>query len=109
MAEQPNVRIKLPAQARAGEVFEVRAMIMHPMETGFRIDTQGIKIPVHIIERFSCRHAGEVVFEADLNTGVAANPYLSFFMVADKSGPLEFVWHDDDGSVYTHTEQLTLA
>lgn len=109
MADQPNVRIKVPPQARAGEVVEIRAMIMHPMESGFRSDTQGAKIPVHIIERFVCRYGGEVVFEAELNTGIAANPYLSFFIKAERGGPLEFVWHDDDGSVYTHAVQLTVV
>ena len=109
MAEQPNVRIKVPDQARAGEVVEIRAMIMHPMETGFRYDTQGTKIPVHIIERFVCRYQGEPVFDADFNTGIAANPYVSFYLTAVATGELEFEWHDDDGSVYRHGTTLTVS
>jgi sulfur-oxidizing protein SoxZ len=109
MTQQPNVRIKVPEQARAGEVIEVRAMIMHPMETGFRFDTQGTKIPVHIIERFVCRYLGESVFDAEFNTGIAANPYVSFCLKASVSGELQFEWHDDDGSVYTHSAPLTVT
>jgi sulfur-oxidizing protein SoxZ len=109
MADQPNVRLKVPPAAKPGEVIEIRAMIMHPMETGFRADTQGTKIPVHIIERFECRYLGETVFEAQLNTGIAANPYVSFFLTAQKSGDLEFIWHDDDGSIYRQNASLTVT
>jgi sulfur-oxidizing protein SoxZ len=64
---------------------------------------------VHIIERFVCRYLGEPVFDADFNTGIAANPYVSFCLAATISGELEFEWHDDDGSVYLHSATLSVS
>jgi len=37
------------------------------------------------------------VFAARLSSGVAANPYLRFFVTARESGQLAFEWQDDDG------------
>jgi sulfur-oxidizing protein SoxZ len=33
-----------------------------------------------------------------MHPAVSANPYLSFYATADKSGEMHFVWTDDDGS-----------
>ena len=36
-------RIQLPPQAKRGEPVEVRIVIQHPMETGFRRDANGVR------------------------------------------------------------------
>ena len=91
-------RIRVPATARRGEIVELRAIIMHPMENGFRMETNGEYVPVHIIHTFVCRYNGTEVFRARLEPGIAANPYLAFTTVATESGTIEFVWLDDDGT-----------
>lgn len=100
MAER-TARIRVPAKARRGEVILVRCMIMHPMDNGYRFDSQGTRIPVHLNHTVACRYNGEEVFRASLGTGTAANPNLAFHTVATESGTLEFTWLDDDGSVTT--------
>ena len=104
-----QARVRVPAEARRGEVIEIRTMIQHPMETGFRRDDVGNAVPVHIIHRFTCTYNGEEVFAADLHPAIAANPYLSFHTVATESGRLEFRWFDDDGSVYTETAEIAVG
>ena len=96
-----NARIKVPAKARRGEVIQIRCMVMHPMENGYRFDTQGTPVPIQLIHTLVCNYNGEEVFRARLGTGMAANPQLAFHTVATESGTLEFSWHDDDGSVTT--------
>jgi sulfur-oxidizing protein SoxZ len=91
--------ISLPAKARRGEVVEIRAMLAHPMETGFRPDSQGRLIPRDIVNRFECTIGGEPVFACDLHPAVSANPFLSFTMTAVASGELVFRWRDDGGAV----------
>src|SRR2546425_12761612 len=89
--------IQTPHQAKRGEVIEVRVLIQHPMETGFRHDDVGRLIKRNVINALSCRYNGVEVFRADLSSGIAANPYLQFFTVAEASGNLEFTWVDDEG------------
>ena len=109
MQPAPNVRLRVPPEVKPGEVFEVRAMIMHPMETGYRFDSQGTTIPIHIIRSFACKFEGETIFEARFGTSVSANPYLSFFARLERSGTLEFTWTDQDGDVYVHTAPVSVA
>jgi sulfur-oxidizing protein SoxZ len=47
----PATRIVVPAKARKGEVIEIKTLIHHVMETGFRRDNTGKAIPRNIITR----------------------------------------------------------
>ena len=47
-----NVLINAPKKAKKGDLVEIKAIILHPMETGFRPGTNGRIIPRNIIERF---------------------------------------------------------
>ena len=101
-----NARIQVPDEVKRGEIFEVRLLIRHPMETGFRHNNVGKPIPKNVINFITCRYNGVEVFRAELFSGIAANPYLSFFTVAEASGELEFVWTDDAG--VTETERAPI-
>jgi sulfur-oxidizing protein SoxZ len=89
-------RIQLPERVQRGELVEVRLFIQHPMETGFRVDGLGNRVPRNAVHSLVCRYNGVEVFRATLGTGVAANPYLRFFTRAVDSGELEVWWLDDD-------------
>lgn len=105
----PNRKLRVPATAKRGEVIEIKTLIMHPMENGFRVMTDGSVIPIHIIDRFTCRYNGEVVFEAEWFTAIAANPYFAFHTVARESGTIEIAWHDDQGPVYTESATIEVT
>jgi len=109
MTPAPNTRIRVTDKAQRGEVIQIRAIIQHPMENGYNFDTQGSTIPVHIIDTFTCSYNGTEIFRVKLEPGMAANPYLSFYTVATESGTIEFVWHDDDGSIYRAARQIEVT
>lgn len=102
-----RTHLTVPDRARRGEVIEVRTLIAHPMETGYRPGADGQVLPRDIIRRFTCRYRGEVVFSAHLHPAVAANPYLAFHLVATESGPLHFTWEGDGG--FRQEEQVLLT
>ncbi|MEO7706912.1 MAG: thiosulfate oxidation carrier complex protein SoxZ, partial [Caldimonas sp.] len=52
----------MPATAKKGEVIEIRTLIAHPMETGYRRGDEGSVLPRNLIRRFSCVYDGETVF-----------------------------------------------
>jgi sulfur-oxidizing protein SoxZ len=107
MAEKP--RLKVPKQAKKGEIIELKTLIAHVMETGLRKDPQGNIIPRKIINKFTCEFNGKPVFSADLEPAVAANPYLQFNAKVNESGTFKFTWVDDDGTVTTTEEKITVA
>jgi sulfur-oxidizing protein SoxZ len=95
-----EVRIAAPSVARKGDVIEIKTLALHPMEHGFRLDSDGNQIPRKIINTFTCKYDGAIIFAADLHPGMAANPYLVFHAIATQSGTLEFTWREDGGDVF---------
>ncbi len=94
--QQQRRRLKVPEQARRGELFTVKCLAEHDMETGIRVDqSTGAIVPRMIIRRVECRYNDELVFFADWFQGVSANPYLTFKLRATDSGPIEVRWIDD--------------
>ena len=89
--------INVPAKARRGEIVEIKTLIAHPMETGFRVGLNGALIPRDIITLFVCTYNGAEVFRADLSPAIAANPFITFHTIATESGSIAFSWSGDNG------------
>jgi sulfur-oxidizing protein SoxZ len=104
-----RTRIQVPPTARRDEVVEVRTLIAHTMETGYRAGSDGRTLPRDILRRFTCRYNGELVFSADLYPAIAANPYLAFSLRASASGTLSFTWEGDHGFVQTESASITVT
>ena len=104
-----TARIQVPAQAKPGEVIEIRVLIQHPMETGYRYDDAGKPIPRNTIRTLNCRYDGIEIFSAELGPGIGANPYLQFTTVARASGDVEFSWVDDEGVAGSERQRLVVA
>jgi len=101
-------RVQAPGIVAKDEVFQIRTIISHPMETGLRHDPAGHLIPRKLINKFVCRYNGAIVFEADMHEGMAADPYLAFNLRATESGVLQFAWEEDGGAVFTLEKPLTV-
>jgi len=100
--------INLPQRARRGEFIEVKTLVSHPMETGYRRSQLGVPIPQDIIRLFICTYNGEEVFRAELHPAIAANPFIVFSTVATASGTLEFHWTGDNGFSVTESVAITV-
>ena len=68
--------VNIPAKAKRGAVIEIKALISHPMETGYRHDESGRAFPRDIINRFVCTYNGAEVFRADLCQRIPCNQYI---------------------------------
>jgi len=100
--------INVPARAKRGEIIEIKTLISHVMETGFRRTQVGAVIPRNIIRRFVCTYNGTEVFSADLHSAVSANPFFVFSTVATESGTLAFTWTGDNGFSVTESADITV-
>ena len=112
--------ITVPRTAKTGEIIEIKALVQHPMETGYRRSSEGDMLPRDLIRRFTCRFVaapgaantsdgGELVFSAAFHAAIAANPYLSFNFRAMSSGTLVFMWEGDKGFAQRETANLLVA
>jgi sulfur-oxidizing protein SoxZ len=100
--------INVPAKAKRGEIIEIKTLTSHIMETGYRRTAAGSVVPRDIITSFSCRYNGSEIFRADLFPAIAANPFISFFTVANESGKFEFEWIGDQGFTTTASASITV-
>lgn len=89
--------VSVPATARRGEIIEIKVLVRHPMETGFRYTQRGEHVPRNIITQFVCSYDGAEILRATLHPAITANPLLIFNAVATVSGEIEFRWTGDNG------------
>ena len=104
-----EARIQVPAQVKRGDTFEVKILIRHAMETGYRLTDDGKPIARNVIRLFTCRYNGVEVFRAEPSSGIAANPLFTFHVTAVASGEMVFEWSDDSGARESERAQVTVA
>jgi sulfur-oxidizing protein SoxZ len=100
--------INVPAKAKRGEIIEIKTLMSHIMETGYRHTAEGAVVPRDIITNFSCRYNGNEIFRADLFPASSANPFITFFTTATESGKFEFEWTGDKGFTATASASITV-
>ena len=100
--------INVPARAKRGDIIEIKTLISHPMETGYRRTQLGEAIPRDIIRLFVCTYSGTEVFRAELHPAIAANPFIVFSTVATESGTIAFQWTGDNGFSVTESVGITV-
>jgi sulfur-oxidizing protein SoxZ len=109
MAElKPRIRLD-KKEVKKGETVDVKTLVSHIMETGFRKDAAGKPIPRMIINTFTCELNGKPVFGCDLESAVSANPFFEFKFKPEESGTLKFTWVDDEGVQVEATETIKVT
>lgn len=100
--------INVPARAKRGEIIEIKTLIQHEMEPGYRVGSNGSVLPRDIITDFVCKYNGEEIFRAELAPAIAANPFFAFSTIATRSGMLSFEWSGDNGFLATEAAEITV-
>ena len=93
MAEPMKIRATLK-----GDIADVRVLMVHPMETGQRKDTNGNIVPTHFIQEVTVSVNGKPMLEGQISQAVSRNPVFSFRLKGVKAGDkLEIAWLDNRG------------
>ena len=100
--------INVPAKARRGDIVEIKTLMSHIMETGYRRTAAGEPVARNIITSFTCRYNGNEIFRADLFPAIAANPFITFFTIAAESGKFDFDWIGDNGFAESASASITV-
>lgn len=104
-----NTRISVPREAAANTLVEIKTLVSHPMESGYRRDSMGEAIPRNILTRFTCEYLGQPVMEAEFGPGIAANPFMAFYLLATITGEVVFTWTDQHGEVSIESRTLQVV
>ncbi len=99
--------MKIRAASKDG-VTEVKVLMNHEMETGFRKDSSGNVVPAWFISEVVAKLNGAVVMQAQWGPSVSKNPYLSFKVKGGKAGDKVVVsWTDSKGD--TRSDEATVT
>ena len=109
MSKTSRTIVTMPATAKKGEILEIRIIVQHDMESGFRHTETGQRIPRDIIRDFRCTYNGVEVFRVELHPAMGANPLIVFTTTATESGSLESKWSGDNGYASSTTSTLTVT
>ena len=92
-----QARIQLSSPVRRGQPVQVRLLVEHPMETGYRFDFAGTAVPKNVIHSLQADYGGRTVLKTRLGSGIAANPFLQFWLLPEESAELRVQWQDEQG------------
>lgn len=99
--------MRIRAQVKDG-ITDVRVLMAHPMETGFRKDSSGKIIPAHFISDVKATSGGKTVLTAKWGQAVSQNPFLQFrFKGANPGDKITITWIDNKGE--TRTDEATIS
>jgi sulfur-oxidizing protein SoxZ len=101
--------ITLPKSIKKDETIEIKTLVSHHMETGYRRDMAGRVIARDILKEFIVFFNNKPIFEAVLSPAIAANPYVAFFYKVEQPGEMRFIWRDEKGGEIVETRTLTFS
>ncbi len=95
--EKFDTSMKMRARLKA-DVAEVKVIIIHPMHTGHAKDDFGQLIPADFIQLADISLNDKPVLQMQWGTGIAKNPYLTFYLKGARDGDkVSLTWHDNHG------------
>ena len=109
MSKTSRTLVTMPASAKKGDIIEIRIIVQHDMESGFRHTETGQRVARDIIRNFLCTYNGVEVFRVELHPGMGANPMIIFTTVATESGTLKFNWSGDNGYASSTSSKLAVT
>jgi len=110
MADIGKIRIRVPPSIKAGDVVQVRSLVIHPMERIER-DAQGkiIQKNYNYINKVIVTYLGKTVVTFDTTQNVAENPFFSFTFKATDPGQLKVQFLDTTGGRYAGTADIKFS
>ena len=107
MAAVGRIKVRVPNTIKKGDVVPVQVLVTHPMETGMRKTKDGKVIPEYYIKDVDIFYGNDRITHCDWTIAVSANPFITFYLKADKEAPIKIVYKDIKGGVYEQTVQIS--
>ena len=106
---KPKVRGPRKPVAK-GSVAKFKSLIKHPMESGLRKNQEtGKPIPAHFIDNVKVEYGGKVILDATWTGSISKNPFFSFNVKANATGPVDVTWKDNQGKEFKAKATLKVA
>jgi sulfur-oxidizing protein SoxZ len=104
-----EAKILLPLSVARDAVIDVRALLVHPMDTGFFRDAEGNPIPAYFVNAVTVTYGGEQVARFEWTSGISRDPFVRFPLRASREAQVQVVWKDNKGGVYQQAVDVKFA
>ncbi|ADO45888.1 sulfur compound chelating protein SoxZ [Hydrogenobacter thermophilus TK-6] len=102
--------LRVPKEAKKGEIVKVQMVITHPMEPGTRKDPQtGQIIPAYHLTKLEVLFNDKTVSVVDMGGGVSANPFIGLTLKVDESGIVKIAYEDNKGGKWEKTAEIRVV
>jgi sulfur-oxidizing protein SoxZ len=109
MSSTVLTRLAFSGALKPGTTVEARWSAAHPMDSGFRVDDSGQKIPRNIIHTVKVLLNDALILEAELGTAMTSPVYLAFpIQVPAGGGVVRVLWLDDAGQAGETVQRLAV-
>jgi sulfur-oxidizing protein SoxZ len=104
-----DARILVPRTVERGSVVHVRALLSHPMDTGFFRTSEGKPIPAYFVKEVIVAYGDETVARFQWTSGISRDPFVAFPLKATREAPLTITWKDNRGGEFRQTAEIRFA
>lgn len=104
-----DARVLLPQAITKGDVIYVRAIIEHPMDTGFFRTAEGQPIPAYFINDVTVTYGDETIAHFEWTSGVSRDPSVTFPLQVTREATVVITWKDNKGGVYHQSADVRFA
>lgn len=101
-----RTRIKTPKSVSKDEIFEVKTLVRHPMETGNRKDKNGEPIARNILHAVVCKVNNIEVLRSTWGPSISKDPYFAFSLKLSQTSNVTCTWTDDQKQTYSETRTV---
>ena len=96
----------VPKKVGPGEIALVRTKLVCPVKPGWQEGDDPNKTGEDRVYSFTAYLDGHEVFGAELGSGIAADPYLAFYVRVEKSSVVQCVWSAGKEETYEISSRI---
>lgn len=101
--------LRVPRDAKKGEIVRVQMVITHPMTPPRRDPQTGQEVPPHTLTKLELFYNDKLVSTVNMGAGISANPFMAITVRAEESGVIKIVYEDNRGGKWERTAEIKVT
>ena len=101
--------LRVPREAKKGEIIRVQMVITHPMTPPRRDPQTGQEVPPHTLTKLELFYNDKLVSTVNMGAGISANPFMAITVRAEESGVIKIVYEDNRGGKWERTAEIKVT
>ncbi len=101
--------LRVPKEAKKGEIVRVQMVITHPMTPPRRDPQTGQEVPAYHLTKLELFFNDKLVSTVNMGAGVSANPFMAFTLKVEEGGVVKIVYEDNKGGKWERSAEIKVS